>query len=98
MEGSIAMKNRYLAGIAIAGCAVYVVLAMQSIETKSNYCPAPSAISVTALLAPCLAFDSAMGRVVSKRDAVQMGLLTPDQQPLPASAQFASREFDQRPR
>ena len=37
---------------------------------------------MTALFAPCQAFDTAMGRSVSKQEAVQMGLLTPDFRPL----------------
>jgi hypothetical protein len=43
--------------------------------------PESSAASVTALFAPCQTFDAAMGRAVSKPEAVQMGLLTPDEQP-----------------
>ena len=49
------------------------------------YCPQPSAASVATLFAPCLAFDSAMGRRVTKQEAVMMGLLTPAEPTSPAT-------------
>jgi hypothetical protein len=36
------------------------------------------------MFAPCQAFDTSMGQKVSKQEAVQMGLLTPDERPVPA--------------
>ena len=53
--------------------------------SNSNYCPPPSAAAVATLFAPCQAFESAMGHRVSKQEAVQMGLLAPDQRPEPAT-------------
>jgi hypothetical protein len=79
------MKSQYLTGIVIAACAIYVGLAIQFVRSQSDYCPPPSAASVTTLFAPCQAFDTAVGHSVSKQEAVQMGLLTPDEQPIPAT-------------
>ena len=70
------MKDLFVAVIAIvaavAGLAVYLV------KGTDYYCPQPSAAS---LFAPCQAFDTAMGHKVTKKEAVQMGLLKPDEQP-----------------
>jgi hypothetical protein len=41
-----------------------------------EYCPNPSAASLTALFVPCQTFDSAIGNAVSNQKALQMGLLT----------------------
>ncbi|MEA2795248.1 MAG: hypothetical protein QOI87_2628 [Bradyrhizobium sp.] len=82
------MKSDYLVAALLVG-AVAIGLA-SSVHSSSKYCPNPSAASVAALFAPCLAFDNAMGRSVSKQEAVQMGLLTPDGQPIPAT-QLAAR-------
>ena len=75
------MKDLFVAVItavaAVAGLAVYVV------KGTDYYCPQPSAASVATLFAPCQAFNSAMGRSVTKQEAVQMGLLRPDEQPAP---------------
>jgi hypothetical protein len=80
------MKSRYLVGIAIAACALYVGLVIQSVTSQSSYyCPPPSAASVATLFAPCQAFESAMGHRVSKKEAAQMGLLAPYQRPEPAT-------------
>jgi len=61
-----------------------VGLGAYSIRPDDKYCPSPSAALVAALFAPCLAFDRAMGREVSKKEAVQMGLLTSDEHLVPA--------------
>src|ERR1700676_5435226 len=90
-EGAIEdhpMKSDYLVAALLVG-AVAIGLA-SSVYSSSKYCPNPSPASVATLFAPCQAFDSAMGRSVSKQEAVQMGLLTPDEQPIPA-AQLAER-------
>jgi len=81
------MKSRYLVGIAIAAAfALYVGAVIQFVRSQSDYyCPPPSAASVATLFAPCQAFESAMGHRVSKQEAVQMGLLAPDQRPEPAT-------------
>ena len=44
------------------------------------FCPPPSGASVATLFAPCQAFDTAMGHKITKKEAVQMGLLMPDEQ------------------
>ena len=85
------MKSQYLATIAIAAFAAGAVFAVQSIRTQSDYCPPPSAVSVTALFAPCQTFDNAMGHTVSKSEAIRMGLLTPDEQPMPPATRVAAR-------
>ena len=78
------MKSDYIvAGILVS--AMIVGLRAYSVRPGDEYCPSPSAASVAALFAPCQAFDTAMGREVSRREAVQMGLLTPDERPFPAS-------------
>src|SRR5712671_2172047 len=77
------MKSDYL--VAALLVAIVAIGLGSSVHSSSKYCPNPSAASVAALFAPCQAFDTAMGRSVSKQEAVQMGLLTPDlQQPEPA--------------
>jgi hypothetical protein len=84
------MKSDYLVAAILVG-AMVVGLGAYSVRSGDEYyCPGPSAASVAALFAPCLAFDSAMGRPVTKQEAVQMGLLTPDEQPIPAN-QLAAR-------
>ena len=89
MEG-IAMKGLFPLGAAILACAVYVGLAVYSVRS-TDYCPQPSAASVTTLFAPCQAFDTAMGRRVTKKEAVGMGLLTPDEQPASPSTRYAAK-------
>ena len=64
------MKTEYLAAIAIAGFTAGAGFAAYSVRGQADFCPQPSAASVTALFAPCL----------TKEEPVQMGLLTPDEQ------------------
>jgi hypothetical protein len=64
------MRIEYLAAIAIAGFAAGAGFAAYSVRGQADFCPQPSAASVTALFAPCL----------TKEEPVQMGLLTPDEQ------------------
>jgi hypothetical protein len=85
------MKSQYLVAALFAVCAVAIGVGASSIHSGGDYCPNPSAASVTALFAPCQTFDAAMGREVSKQEAVQMGLLTPDMQPEPAT-RFAQQK------
>ena len=84
------MKSEYLAAALLAIVAVAISVGANSVQPSSNYCPNPSAASVTALFAPCQAFDSAMGHPVSKQEAVQMGVLMPDEQPA-AATRLAAR-------
>ena len=92
------MKSDYLFAALLVMVAVAISLGANWTGSGSSYCPSPSAASVAALFAPCQAFDTATGRAVSKSEAAQMGLLTPDEQPLPVTTQVASREFDPAPR
>jgi hypothetical protein len=87
------MKDSYLVALAVAALAAGTVCAAYSLRTD-NYCPQPSAASIAALLAPCQAFDTAIGHSITKREAVQLGLLTPDEQPTPPDhppTQFAEK-------
>jgi hypothetical protein len=83
------MKSDYIVAGILVG-AMVVGLGAYSVRPGGEYCLSASAASVATLFAPCQAFDSAMGHPVSKQEAVQMGLLTPDEQPFPAS-QLAAR-------
>jgi hypothetical protein len=71
-----------------AACACCVVLAALTVGLGQEYCPRPSSKSVAALFAPCQTFDTAMGRTVTKQEAVRMALLNSDGQP----AAFTTRE------
>jgi hypothetical protein len=85
------MKSDYLFAALLVIVAVAISLGANWTGSNSSYCPSPSAASVAALFAPCQAFDTAIGHPVSKQEAVQMGLLTPDEQPTPAATQLASQ-------
>jgi hypothetical protein len=85
------MKSEFLTAALLVIVAVAISLGANWTGSNSIYCPSPSAASVAALFAPCQAFESAMGHRVTKQEAVQMGLLTPDEQPTPAATQLASR-------
>jgi hypothetical protein len=92
MAGAIedpAMKSDYVVAGILAG-AMVVGLGAYSTHPGDEYCPSPSAASVTKLFAPCQAFENAMGREISRQEAVRIGLLTPDEQPFPTS-QIAAR-------
>ena len=79
-----ATKSDHFVAAVLVG-AIIIGLGAYSVDSGDAYCPSPSAASVAALFAPCQAFESVMGRKVSKQEAVQMGLLTPDEQPIPAT-------------
>lgn len=85
------MRTEYLAALVIAAFAAGAGLAAYSVRDQADFCPQPSAASVTTLFAPCQVFDTAMGRAVSKPEAVRLGLLTPDEQPAPPATQLAAR-------
>jgi len=78
------MNSQYL-GAALLAIAVGIAVGFSSINAGDEYCPSPSPASVTSLFAPCQKFVAAVGHPVSKQEAVQMGLLTPDLQPKPAT-------------
>ena len=84
------MKSDYFVAGILAG-AMVVGLGAYSVRSGDQYCPSPSAASVATLFAPCQAFDSAMGREVSKKEAIRMGLLSPDEQRTPAATQLAAQ-------
>jgi hypothetical protein len=86
----IAIKDRYLVAALFAACAVAIGVGANSIRSGGDFCPNPSAASVTALFAPCQTFDTSMGREVSEQEAAQLGLLTPEEQPIPRT-QLAAR-------
>ena len=64
-------------------------LTIKHLWPTDYYCPPPTAASVETLFAPCQAFDTAMGRKITKKEAVQMGLLTPEEQPSPPATRLA---------
>jgi hypothetical protein len=83
------MNSDYIIAGILFG-AMVVGLGAYSVRSGSEFCPNPSPARVETLFAPCQAFDSAMGHRVSKQEAVQLGLLMPDERPFPAS-QLAAR-------
>jgi hypothetical protein len=100
MERTVAMRTAYLASIATVALGAIVGSAVYSIGT-ADYCPQPSPSSVATLFAPCQAFDAAMGRSITKKEAAQMGLLktdgrpavAPARQPEPTPAQLVAEDF-----
>jgi hypothetical protein len=96
------MRTQYLAAIAIAAVAAGATSAAYSVRI-SDYCPRPSAASVTALFAPCQAFDVAMatGPAITRDEAIYMGLLPLTaapasalaQEPAPTPAQLVADDF-----
>ena len=75
------MSTQSLAVIAIAAAvAAGAGHAIRSVGGTDYYCPPPSAASVATLFAPCQAFDTAMGRKITKKEAVRMGLLKPKEE------------------
>src|SRR5215469_2456122 len=72
------MKGGDLAALTIAiAVAAGAALAIYSVRGTDYYCQPPSPAT---LFAPCQAFDTAMGHKITKEEAVQMGLLTPEEQ------------------
>jgi hypothetical protein len=92
------MRTEYLAAIAIAAVATGAGWTAYSVQT-ADYCPQPSAASVTALFAPCQAFEAAMGPAITRDQAMDMGLLPPvgptstPEQPVPTAAQVIAEDF-----
>ena len=64
-------------------------LTIKHLWPTDYYCPPPTAASVETLFAPCQAFDTAMGHKITKKEAVRMGLLTPEEQPSPPATRLA---------
>lgn len=87
------MKDQTLGVIALGVVAVGAAWTVHTLTSTDYYCPGPSASSVVALLAPCQAFDTALGHTVSGGEAVQIGLrwgAKPDEADLPRT-RFAER-------
>ena len=78
------MKDHFLAGIATVALAAGSVSAVYSVRAD-DYCPQPLAASVTALFAPCQAFQTATGPTITRDEAMQMGLLPPHEWFVPTS-------------
>ena len=75
----IAMKD--LAAIAIAtAVAAGTGLTVSYVRSTDYFCPPPSAVSVATLFVPCAAFAAAIGHGITRKEAVQMGVLTDDEQ------------------
>ena len=68
------MKDQTLGAIALGVIAVGAAWTVHTLTSTDYYCPGPSASSVVALLAPCQAFDTALGHTVSGDQAVQIGM------------------------
>jgi hypothetical protein len=93
------MRTEYLAAIAIAAVATGAGWTAYSVQT-ADYCPQPSAASVTALFAPCQAFAAALGPSFSEQEALRIGLLPldkgpaakPDREPAPTPAQLVAED------
>jgi hypothetical protein len=79
------MNSQYFGTTLLATCAAGIAVGFSLVKAGDEYCPSPSPSSVTALFAPCQTLDTVVGHSVSKQEAVQMGLLTPDLQPQPVT-------------
>lgn len=87
------MRQSIVAAIAIAAVAAGAGWAVHSTKIADS-CPSPSAASVTALFAPCQAVETAMAPMISRKDAVQMGLMPADERSWPgegSSTRFAEK-------
>ena len=87
------MKDRTLGVIALGVVAVGAAWAVHTVASTDYYCPGPSASTVVALLAPCQAFDTALGHTVSSERPVRMALpwrIAPDRAD-PRRTQFAEK-------
>ena len=73
------MKDLPAALAIAAAVAAGAGLTIKHLWPTDYYCPPPTAASVATLFAPCQAFDTAMGHRITRKEAVQMGLLTADE-------------------
>jgi len=83
------MKDLPAALAIAAAVAAGAGLTIKHLWPTDYYCPPPTAASVETLFAPCQAFDTAMGHKITKKEAVRMGLLTPEEQPSPPATRLA---------
>ena len=83
------MKDLPAALAIAAAVAAGAGLTIKHLWPTDYYCPRPTAASVETLFAPCQAFDTAMGHKITKKEAMQMGLLTPEEQPTPPATRLA---------
>ena len=88
---TIAMRTKDLAVIVTMAVAAGAGIAYSVTSEPRYFCPQPSPASVATLFVPCLAFESAMGRRVTKQEAVMMGLLKPAE-PMSPATQLAAKE------
>jgi hypothetical protein len=88
------MRTEYLAAIALAAFATGAGWTAYSVQT-ADYCPPPSAASVTALFAPCQTYAAAMGPAITPKEAMDVGFppLAPPQQPAPRPSQLIADDF-----
>jgi hypothetical protein len=75
------MKDIFPALAIATAIAAGAGLTIKHVGGTDYYCPPPTAASVETLFAPCQAFDTVMGHKITKKEAVQMGLLTPEEPP-----------------
>jgi len=83
------MKDLPAALAIAAAVAAGAGLTIKHLWPTDYYCPPPTAASVETLFAPCQAFDTAMGHKITKKETMQMGLLTPEEQPTPPATRLA---------
>jgi hypothetical protein len=80
------MRDLFAALAITTAIAAGAGLTIKHVRGTDYYCPPPTAASVATLFAPCQAFDTAMGHKITRKEAVQLGLLTPEEQrTLPAT-------------
>jgi hypothetical protein len=70
-------------------CTCCVALAAWMVGPGQDFCPPASSASVARLFAPCQAFDTSLGHSVTKREAVQIGLLKTDGQPTQSAVEMS---------
>jgi len=83
------MKDLPAALAIAAAVAAGAGLTIKHLWPTDYYCPPPTAASVETLFAPCQAFDTAMGHKITKKETMQMGLLTPEEQRTPPATRMA---------
>ena len=83
------MRDLFAALAITTAIAAGAGLTIKHVRGTDYYCPPPTAASVATLFAPCQAFDTAMGHKITKKEAVQMGLLTPEEQRTPPATRMA---------
>jgi len=83
------MRDLFAALTIATAIAAGAGLTIKHVRGTDYYCPPPTAASVETLFAPCQAFDTAMGHKLTKKEAVQMGLRSPEEQRIPPATRMA---------